>query len=165
MILNFKAIIQIRGINPYVSIGREQAQALKPGWKKPMPVLIQINGKPRPAWPINLMPKGNGEFFLYLHNDVREASGTGVGDFVQVKLRFNSKYKGGPTEPMPSWFESQLKKNKKALTKWQSLNASHQKEIIRYLCRLKTPAAQKRNLENVMKFLQGLEKKFMGRAL
>jgi len=36
-----------------------------------MPVLIKINNKPNPPWKINMIPAGNGDFYLYLHGDVR----------------------------------------------------------------------------------------------
>ena len=78
--LRFRAAIDIRGINPYVLVSAERAGKLKPDWRKPMPVRIQINGKPDVPWRINMMPTGDGSFFLYLHAQVRNASGTAVGD-------------------------------------------------------------------------------------
>ncbi len=77
--MNFKAKIRIFNGNPYVHMNAERASALKHGWKKPMPVLVQINGKPNPPWLINMMPIGDGSFYLYLHGEVRKASDTKVG--------------------------------------------------------------------------------------
>ena len=37
-----------------------------------------------------MMPAGNGDFYLYLHGDVRRASQTKVGDLVQVEIAFDS---------------------------------------------------------------------------
>jgi hypothetical protein len=38
-------------------------------------MLIRINGKPtEQPWRINMMPIGKGDFYLYLHGDVRRAS-------------------------------------------------------------------------------------------
>ena len=39
------------------------------------------------------MPAGDGTFYLYLHEQVRTASGTGVGDRVEVELRFDDAYR------------------------------------------------------------------------
>ena len=74
--LRFRAPIEIRGINPYVLVSAERAAKLKPDWRKPMPVRIQVNGKPDIPWRINMMPAGDGSFFLYLHGQVRKDFGT-----------------------------------------------------------------------------------------
>ena len=77
--LSFTAVIKIRGINPFILVSAARANVLKPGWLKPLPVLVKINSKPEKAWPINMMPIGDGSFYLYLHGDVRKASETVVG--------------------------------------------------------------------------------------
>src|SRR3989344_5605130 len=109
--LKFKSVIQIYNGNPYILISVERAAKLKKGWKKPMPVLVQINGKPKPPWKINMMPIGDGSFYLYLHGDVRKASNTKVGDKVTVDVVFDTKYKNGPMHPMPGWFSTPLNNN------------------------------------------------------
>src|SRR5215467_832096 len=102
--LRFRAPIEINGINPYVRVRPEQAARLKPNWRGPMPVCIQINGKPEVPWRINMMPVGDGSFFLYLRGQVRKASSTDVGYTVSVTIEFDDDYKGGPADPMPPWF-------------------------------------------------------------
>jgi hypothetical protein len=102
--LNFTSVIKTIGINPYVLVSAERAELLNPGWRKPLPVLVRVNGKPDEAWRINMMPKGDGSFYLYLHGDVRNASGTKVGDRVQVEVSFDSSYRNGPMHEMPFWF-------------------------------------------------------------
>ena len=73
-VLRFTSLIKIRDvINPYILVTPAQARTIKPGWRKPLPVLVRINGKP---WRINMMPVGDGRFYLYLHGDVRKESGT-----------------------------------------------------------------------------------------
>ena len=99
--VRFRAGIKIRGINPYVHVSAEVAGALKPGWRRPMPVRVQIDGEPNPAWPINMMPGGDGSFYLYLHAQLRDASRTKVGDQVTVEISFDDQYRGGPAHPMP----------------------------------------------------------------
>src|SRR6476619_6421780 len=148
--LTFATVIEIREANPYVLVSQEQAAKLKPGWRKPMPVLVQVNGQPEPAWHINMMPVGNGSFYLYLHGDVRKASKTKVGDRVEVEVTFDESYKSGPLHPMPPWFRAALNKNPKAKKSWNALTPSRQKEILRYLTNLKSPEARKRNLAKAM---------------
>src|ERR1700730_5115516 len=99
MSLQFVSKILIRRINPCMHVSAARASHLKPGWRRPMPVLVRINGKPRTPWRINMMPRGEGGFYLYLHGDVRQAAGAKVGDRVTVELRFDVAYRNGPMHP------------------------------------------------------------------
>jgi hypothetical protein len=36
---SFTAVIKIRGINPFVLVSASRAKTIKPGWRKPLPVL------------------------------------------------------------------------------------------------------------------------------
>jgi len=160
--LHFSAKIEIIGINPYVLVSAERAAALRPGWRKSMPVLVQVNGSPTPPWCINMVPVGDGSFYLYLHGDVRKASGTGVGDMVTVDVEFDTEYRGGPME-LPDWFREPLEANLKAKAAWDALIPSRQKEVVRYLVALKTDEARARNLDKVMRMLGGESGRFMAR--
>ena len=161
--LRFRARVALNGINPYVLIGQQQAARLKRDWRGPMPVRIQINGKPEVPWRINLMPRGDGSFFLYLAGSVRKASGTGVGDWVRVVVEFDDEYRGGPMHPMPGWFGVCLRRNPLAKTGWQRLTPSRQKEILRYFAGLKSPEARARNAERALHVLAGGRGRFMAR--
>jgi len=162
--LGFKSKIKIRGVNPYILVSSVQAKKIKPSWKKPMPVLIRINGLPEYRWRINMMPVGNGSFYLYLHGDVRKASGSKVGDSVNVEISFDSAYRNGPMHFMPAWFSSALGKNRNAKKAWESLTPSRQKEILRYLSALKSDEARKRNLSRAIGVLSGSKERFMARS-
>jgi hypothetical protein len=151
--LTFRATIKIRGINPYVIVSAVRARKLKSNWRKPMPVLVRVNGEPKDAWRINMMPVGDGSFYLYLHGDVRRASDTGVGDTVTIDIVFDTEYRGGPAEPMPDWLQAPLKKNRAAASAFDALTPSRQKEIVRYMARLKSPEARARNVERVLEML------------
>jgi hypothetical protein len=98
--LRFRSRIEINGINPYVLVDPKRALQLKRNWRRPMPVRVQINGQPEVPWRINLMPRGDGSFYLYLAGIVRKVSGTGVGDLVSVSVGFDAEYKAGPIHPM-----------------------------------------------------------------
>lgn len=161
--MKFTAKIEIYNANPYVLVNAERANKLQKDWHKPMPVLVQVNGQPNPAWKINMMPIGDGSFYLYLHGDVRKASGTKVGDTVEVSVEFDADYKNGPQDPMPDWFGSALAENPTAKQHWEDLPPSRQKEVLRYFSRLKSDEAKTRNLEKAMYVLSGKEGRFMAR--
>ncbi len=162
--LRFRAPIEIRGINPFVLVSAKRAARLKPDWCKPMPVRIQLNGKPDAPWRINMMPAGDGSFFLYLHERVRKDTTTAVGDIVSVTIAFDDSYRGGPLDPMPGWFGNALKRNPSARRSWNKLPPSRQKDILRYLVRLKSTEARQRNVDRALDVLAGGKARFMGRA-
>ena len=162
--MRFTATIEIYNGNPYVLVSAARARKLAAGWKRPVPVLVQINGQPQPPWTINMMPIGNGSFYLYLHGDVRKASGTGVGDRVSVYVGFDEAYRGGPMHPMPDWFAEPLAKNPAAQAHWDALIPSRQKEILRYFSWLKSDVARQRNLDKAMHVLSGNPGRFMARS-
>lgn len=157
-------MIKIHGVNPYLLVSATRAAKLKPHWRKPMPVLVRIDGKPEEAWSINMMPVGDGNFRLYLHEKVRKASSTGVGDRVEVEVRFDGKYKGGPAHPMPVWFRAALGKNSVARKNWEALIPSRKKEILRYFSGLKSAEPHERNLARALRVLSGKPERFMARS-
>lgn len=162
--LAFTAQINIHGINPYILVSEKRAVLLKSNWRKPMPVVVQINGKPDKPWHINMMPIGDGSFYLYLHEEVRKASGTKVGDRVKAEVSFDEEYRPGPQHKLSSWFKVSLSKNKKAKKAWDALIPSRQKEILRYFSGLKSKETRDRNLEKVLEVLSGKEGRFMART-
>jgi len=162
--LAFRATIRITGVNPYVHVSAVRAASIRKGWRKPMPVLVRLNGHPaKEPWRINMMPMGNGAFYLYLHGSVRKASGTKVGDRVSVVVQFDAGYRAGPML-MPAWFRAPLAKNAAAKAAWQALTPSRQKEVVRYLAQLKSPEARARNLERALRVLSGAKERFMARS-
>jgi len=162
MRLLFRAKIEIIGVNPYVLVGAQQVERLRAGWRRPMPVKVQINGAPKPPWRINMMPMGDGNFYLYLAGVVRRASGTAVGDEVEVAVAFDSDYRGGPDE-LPEWFANALEADAAASANCAALSPSRQKEVVRYLLNLKLDSARERNLARAMHMLGGGAGRFMGR--
>ncbi len=162
--LRIERRMEIVGVNPYVRVTAEEAALLQPGWRSPMPVLVQVNGKPGEPWRINMMPMGDGSFYFYLHGDVRKASRTGVGDVVTVDVAFDEDYRGGPQHPMPDSLRTAIEADEVAMRNWNALIPSRQKEILRYFASLKSDEARERNLARVIHVLSGHEARFMGRA-
>jgi len=161
--MEFEAEIERRGINPFVLVSAERAHAIMPGWKKPMPVLVRVNGKPERAWRVNMMPAGDGSFFLYLDGIVRKQAGVDVGSAVTVSVAFDADYRGGPQHDMLPAFSAGLEQNPKARARWEALTPSLQKEVLRYLARLKSDAARIRNVELALSVLGGAKGRFMAR--
>ncbi len=161
----FRARIKIRDGNPYVDVGAARARRLKPDWRRPLPVLVRVNGEPKKKpWRINMMPAGTGAFYLYLHGDVRRASHTKVGDLVNVEVAFDAAYRNGPMHPMPKWFRVPLSRNAKALEAWHALIPSRKKEILRYFSWLKSADARERNVARALQVLSGKGGRFMARS-
>jgi hypothetical protein len=160
----FTAVIEIRGVNPFILVSALRANGMKPGWRKPLPVLARINDKPAAAWRTNMMPAGDGSFYLYLHGDIRKASGTAVGDRVRVEIEFDASYRNGPQHPMPRWFKQALAGNPQAMKNWTALIPSRKKEILRYFSRINSADARARNLAKAIHVLSGAAGRFMGRA-
>ena len=162
--MKFRATIALNNINPFVLVSAELAKLVKVGWRKPMPVLVQINGEPKSAWKINMMPRGDGSFYLYLHGIVRKASNTKVGDDVEVSLIFDEAYRNGPIHEMPAEFSILLQAAPKAELAWSKLIPSSQKEILRYFSWLKSEDARAHNVEKALHVLSGNEGRFMART-
>lgn len=161
--VTFKAVIQIRGVNPFLDVDPARASAIKPGWRKPLPVLVRINGVPEKPHRINMMPAGDGSFYLYLNGIIREQAGVSVGHSVSVEIAFDPGYRGGP-QAMPRWFKAALNQNPQAQRNWAKLSPSRQKEILRYLAQLKSPEARARNLAKAISMLSGDTGRFMART-
>ena len=161
--MEFSAKIELRGINPYVMVSAARARRIKADWKKPLPVLVQVNGQPDPAWRINMMPAGDGSFYLYLDGVVRTASGTDVGDTVDVSVVFDPAYRGGPQDDMLPEFAARLDDDAGAKARWDCLQPSLKKEILRYLANLKSDAARQRNIDRAIHVLGGAKARFLAR--
>jgi Bacteriocin-protection, YdeI or OmpD-Associated/Domain of unknown function (DUF1905) len=160
----FTALIEIRNSNPYILVSAARASTIKSGWRKPLPVLLRVNGKPDRQWRINMMAVGNGDFFLYLHGDIRRTSQASVGDRVRIEVEFDASYRNGPQHSMPIWFRQGLTTEPGAKKNWLALTPSRKKEVLRYFSRLKSPAARARNLARALHVLSGAAGRFMGRS-
>ena len=161
--LEFTARIEITGINPYIRVRSQQAAALRPNWRRPMPVLVRIEGGSNTPWRTNMMPTGDGDFLLYLHGEMRKDSQTAVGDEVSIRLSFDAAYRGGPVHDLPEALRSALDGDVTARSNWDQLSPSRRKEVLRYLANLRSDNAVRRNVERLMLMLGGEDGRYMGR--
>jgi len=110
------------------------------------------------------MPAGDGNFYLYLHETVRKASNTKVGDRVLVQLAVDEEYRSGPIHPVPGRFKAALNRNPKARAAWEALSPSRKKEVLRYLDSLHSAQAVARNVSRAIEALSGSEVRFLART-
>ena len=145
--LRFVQTISIIGVNPYVTVPLKIAKIF--GKRGFVPVKIKVNGHPFLA---NLVPVGGGRHRLYLHGLMRKKALAQVGDRVAIEMAYDPQPR---VEPMSKPLTKALKTTAAAQNNWKSLSPSRRKEINRYLNRLKSDEAVKRNLARVMKYLGG----------
>ncbi len=107
---------------------------------------------------------GNGGFFLYLHGQVRRASGAELGDRVMVDARFDRPQKSDPIHSMPAWFRGPLKKNPRAQKSWAALSPGRKKEILRGFSRLKSAEVRRRNAAKAVSVISGRAGRFVARS-
>ena len=137
------------GINPGVDppgdvLDAIFAQAGKT--KGPIPVRGKVNG----AEFTQTLIKYRAAWRLYINGEMLKSSVTKVGDTVDIEI----EYDGRPREvPMPPKLAKALKKDKTAKTAFESLSASRQKEICRYIAMLKSEESIDRNVERIIKRL------------
>lgn len=110
------------------------------------------------------MPVGDGSFYLYLDQSVREIARVEVGEIVEVSATFDPGYRGGPADDMPKLLQDALSADPKVAGAWQSLAPSLQKEILRYLANLKSQDAKHRNVEKTLRVLAGERMRFLARS-
>lgn len=157
-----RKVIQLAGINPYIAVDSTEAVTIRAGWKRPLPVCFRLNGRTK-VWRINLMPKGDGSFYLYLDGGVRRATGTKVGDMVDCEIWFNAEYNGGPQHELLPHLAAAFAANPVAKDRYDSLAPSLKKEITRYFASLKGDAAIIRNCEKCTAALSGTPTRWLGR--
>lgn len=156
--LEFKAKIQIIGINPYVLL---PASVLKEVFKQAnkdkgtIPVRGFMDKHPY----IQTLVKYSGAWRLYLNGPIRKAINKDVGDNVVVSIEYDPVERTIPLHPK---LIKALEANKKAKKIFESLSPSLQKEIARYISFLKSEESVNKNVKRAIQFLLGKER-FIGR--
>lgn len=154
----FRAVIELIGINPFVSVPDKILQQifLQAGKEKGhIPIKGTINNK---AYTQTLV-KYKGDWRLYINTTMLENSPKKIGERITISIEFDPLVR--TIKPHPKLVKA-LKENKEAKTAFDSLPPSRQKEIVRYIAMLKTEESIDRNIKRAINFLTGKEN-FIGR--
>lgn len=154
----FKAIIELIGINPYVSVPDKILKEIfqQAGKEKGhIPIRGTINNKPYQQ----TLVKYKGAWRLYINTTMLENSPKKIGERMTIGIAFDPLIRA--IKPHPKLVKA-LKENKEAKTIFDSLAPSRQKEIVRYIAMLKTTESVDRNIKRAINFLTGKEN-FIGR--
>jgi hypothetical protein len=156
----FKAKIEIIGINPYVAVPEDILNEVfkQSGISKgPIPIKGTVNGK---AYTQTLM-KYQGAWRLYINMVILENSPKRIGEIIVVTIAFDPADR--TIKPHPALVKA-LSGNKKANAVFNGLSPSLKKEMIRYISNLKTEESISKNVQKAIDFLLG-KGRFVGREL
>ncbi len=154
----FKAKIEIIGVNPYVLLPSKVLTTIFKQAEKdkgPIPVCGTIDGNKY----IQTLVKYSGKWRLYINGPMLKTSKKKVGDTIVIQIEFDPIERVIPFHPK---LELALKNNQEAKTIFDQLSPSLQKEIIRYISFLKTEVSVDKNVTKAIQFLLGKER-FIGR--
>jgi len=145
----FSATIYKIGINPVVDPPDRVLVSLfkRSGREKgPIPIRGTINGEGF----IQTLVKFRGSWRLYINGPMLKASGSKVGDVVEIDIEYDPL----PRDvAMPVELSNALDRDERARQAFDRLTPSRQKEILRYIGSLKTASAVKKNVERVIQQL------------
>lgn len=156
---HFKAEIKIIGINPFVFVPEKILNAIFKEANKqkgPIPIRGTINGETFQQTLIRYQ----GEWRLYINTSMLKKSPDRIGEIVKISVGFDPADRS--IEPHPK-LKSALLNNAAARQAYDGLPASLQKEIVRYIARLKTEASVEQNVQKAIQYLLG-KGRFVGRG-
>lgn len=158
--LQFKAEINIIGINPFVFVPDKVLEKIfkQAGKEKgSIPVKGTVNSN---TYRQTLVRYDNA-WRLYINTTMLKNSPKRIGEIIEITIAFDDESRDIAAPPL---FLKALKANKAANAVFKTLSPSLQKEIVRYLARLKTPESLEKNTTQAIRFLLG-EERFIGRQL
>lgn len=154
----FEAILEIIGINPFVSVPENiliKVFKLAGKDKGHIPITGTINDKPYKQTLIRY----SGAWRLYINTSMLKNSPKRIGEKLKVTITFDPEPR---IVHAPPAFTAALNKNPEAKFIFNQLPASRKLEIVRYLANLKTTATLAKNITKAINFLLGRER-FVGR--
>jgi hypothetical protein len=154
----FKAKIKIIGINPFVFVPENILKEIfrQAGKEKGhIPVCGAVNRKPYRQ----TLVRYSGEWRFYINTTMLKDSPKRIGEMIEVTIRHDPEER--TIHPHPDLAKA-LNANIEAKKVFDSLPASRQKEIVRYIAALKTPESISKNIERAIGFLMG-SNRFVGR--
>lgn len=153
----FEAELEIIGINPFVSVPEPILEAIfAAAGKRTGP--IQICGTVNGADYQQSLVRYAGAWRLYVNTAMLKDSPRRVGERLAVTVAHDPVGRPAPTSPA---FEQALANHPEAKAVFDTLPPSRQREIVRYLAALKSPASIERNIARAIAFLTG-EGRFIG---
>jgi hypothetical protein len=156
----FKAVIEMTGINPFVFIPENILEKIfeQSGKNKgPVPVKGTVNNNP---YKQTLM-KFKGSWRLYINTKMLKNSPKRIGEEIELTIVFDPIKR---TIIPNKKFINALEENIEAKKVFDELSPSAKNEIIRYFSFLKTEESIDKNVEKAISFLLG-KGRFVGRYL
>jgi bacteriocin resistance YdeI/OmpD-like protein/uncharacterized protein DUF1905 len=117
------------------------------GTRARVPIRGTINGFPFRS---SLMPCGNARM-MPVNMQLRECAGVNPGDLVEVVMERDEEERAVEAPPE---LAKELKKNKKARERWETLAFTHKKEMAISISGAKQEETKKRRLAKVMDVLK-----------
>lgn len=156
----FKAVIAIIGINPFVFVpGAILKELFKKAGKDKgkIPVRGTVNNFPYKQ----TLVKYSGDWRLYINTSMLKQSTKRIGETITVTIEYDPADRTIPIHPK---LMKALRANQQAKIIFDNLAPSLQHEIIRYIANLKTEASIERNVIKAIDFLLG-KGRFIGRYM
>ncbi len=157
---HFTSKLEIIGINPFVFVPEEILETIFEASgrnKSPIPVKGTVNGK---EFKQNLM-KYLGEWRLYINLTMLENSPKRIGEMIEVSVEYDDSNRSIPIHPE---LERAISEDSIALKNFENLIPSRKLELIRYIHNLKTEESIKRNIDKIIRHLNG-ETDFFGKKI
>ncbi|QKZ13705.1 YdeI/OmpD-associated family protein [Spirosoma sp. KUDC1026] len=157
-LLTFNAQIDIIGVNPFVTVPDDVlAELCRQAGKTrgAIPICGALNGKPY----TQTLVRFKGAWRLYINTLMLKNSPRRIGEVVVLTIAHDPVDRT-ITAP-PAWLAA-LDKAPEAKAVFNKLSPSMQKEIVRYLAKLKSEERLAENIEKAIGFLLG-KNRFVGR--
>lgn len=155
---SFSAVIEIIGINPFVSVPEPILEDLFHAFGKdkgPIPIKGIINGNPYQQ----TLVKFSGAWRLYINTKMLPRSPQRIGEEIEISVEIDPEDR--TIHPHPKLVQA-FSDHPEAAAVFEGLVPSLQHEIVRYIANLKTDESVDRNVQKAINFLIGKER-FIGR--
>ena len=147
--LFFSAEIRKQGVNPYIDVPPEVADAFAE-FSRAGRIAVEgsLNDTPFRA---TLIPIGKDRHRLYVNGGMRTAAGVGVGETVGVRVR------GVPPEEVHALPDvaAAMAETDGAAIAFDALSPSHRREFLRYIDDARTPATRRKRVQAMIGSLLG----------
>ena len=158
--LTFAATLEIIGINPFVQVPDAILEAIfhRAGKNKgAIPIRGDVNDRPYRQ----TLVRYKGIWRLYINLLMLPKSPKRIGETLRISIDFDPEDR---SIAMPTALDEGLKSHPEAQQRFEKLSPSLQKEIVRYIARLKSTESVEANVQKAIAFLEG-KGRFIGREL